>query len=140
MMILKVKDVEYKVKFGFNCFADTDLMERTEALIKIFDDSEHTEDKYGMGRIKEMFIVVRELLFQGFQKYNPVESLEKVGDILDDYADEGTEEEPHDLLNLFGLLTHELMEEGFLKGVMNAVKKAAPKQPKKPQDHLKAQK
>ena len=140
MMILKVKDVEYKVKFGFNSFVDTDLMERTEALIKIFDDKEYSEDKYGMGRIKEMFTVVRELLFVGFQKYNPAISLTAVGDILDDYMDEGTEEEPHDLLNLFELLSHELMEEGFLKGVMNAVEEAAPKQPKKPQDHLKAQK
>lgn len=140
-MTLTVKGVDYKVKFGFNSFIDTDLMERTEGMIKIFDDEEHKEDLYGMGRIKEMFTVVRELLFVGFKKYNPIDSLTEVGDLLDDYMDEGTEEEPHDLLNLFGLLSHELMEEGFLKGVMNAMEKAkTPKQTKKPQDHLKAAK
>ena len=133
---MTVKGVEYKVKFGFNSFVDTDLMERTEAMIKIFDDKANKEDIYGMGRIKEMFTVVRELLFVGMQKYNPMESLEKVGELLDDYIDEGTEENPHDLLELFGNLSNELMNEGFLKGVMTAVEKTA----KKPQDHLKAQK
>ena len=136
MMTMTVKGVEYKVKFGFNSFVDTDLMERTEAMIKIFDDKANKEDIYGMGRIKEMFTVVRELLFVGMQKYNPMESLEKVGELLDDYIDEGTEENPHDLLELFGNLSNELMNEGFLKGVMTAVEKTA----KKPQDHLKAQK
>ena len=136
MMTMTVKGVEYKVKFGFNSFVDTDLMERTEAMIKIFDDKANKEDIYGMGRIKEMFTVVRELLFVGMQKYNPMESLEKVGELLDDYIDEGTEENPHDLLELFGSLSNELMNEGFLKGVMTAVEKTA----KKPQDHLKAPK
>lgn len=136
MMTLTIKGVEYKVKYGFNSFVDTDLMERTESMIKIFDDKANAEDKYGMGRIKEMFSVVRELLFVGFQKYNPVESLEAVGNLLDDYMEEGTEENPHDLLEIFGQISHELMEEGFLKGVMTAVEKTA----KKPQDHLKAQK
>ena len=136
MMILTVKGTEYKVKFGFNSFVDTDLMERTEAMIKIFDDKANKDDVYGMGRIKEMFTVVRELLFVGFKKYNAVESLEAVGNLLDDYIEEGTEENPHDLLELFGNLSNELMSEGFLKGVMTAVEKQA----KKPQDHLKAQK
>lgn len=141
MMVIKVKDKEYKVKFGFNCFIDTDLLERTEKLIKIFDDSEHKDDKYGMERIKDLFTVTRELLFVGFKKYNPLETLEDVGNLLDDYADEGTEENPHDLLELFGTLSNELMNEGFLKGVMNATA-SVPQQraAKKPQDHLKAQK
>lgn len=137
MMKITVKGTEYRVKFGFNSFVDTDLMERTEALIKIFDDKANKDDIYGIGRIKEMFSVVRELLYVGFQKYNPIDTQVAVGDLLDDYMEEGTEENPHDLLELFGQLSHELMEEGFLKGVMNAVEKTAAK---KPQDHLKAQK
>lgn len=137
MMTLTVKGTEYKVKFGFNSFVDTDLMERTEAMIKIFDEKANKDDVYGMGRIKDMFTIVRELLYVGFQKYNPVESLTKVGELLDDYIEEGTEENPHDLLELFGNLSNELMNEGFLKGVMTAVEKQAAK---KPQDHLKAQK
>ena len=136
MMTLTVKGVEYKVKFGFNSFVDTDLMERTEAMIKIFDEKANKDDVYGMGRIKEMFSVVRELLFVGFKKYNPFENVAEIGDLLDDYIEEGTEENPHDLLELFGQLSEELMNEGFLKGVMNAVEKQA----KRPQDHLKAQK
>lgn len=140
MLIMKIKDTEYKVKFGFNAFADSDLMERTEELLKIFDDKEHTEDAYGMVRLKEMFVVVRELLYMGFQKYNPVESLAAVGDLMDDYLDEGTEEHPHDLLDIFGDLVHELMEQGFLRGVTANLMEVGQKSAKKPQDHLKAKK
>jgi len=139
MMTLVVKGTEYKVKFGFNSFVDTDLMERTEELMKIFDDEENKDDKYGMSRIKDLFTCVRELLFVGFKKYNPVETLEEVGNLLDDYIDEGTEENPHDLLELFGNIANELMNEGFLKGIMDKVAENAPA-PKVPRDHLKAQK
>jgi hypothetical protein len=140
MMTMTIKGTEYKIYFSFNAFADSDLMERTEALIKIFDDKENKEDAYGMGRLKETFIVVRELLYEGFKKYNAVDSLTAVGDLMDDYLDEGTEEHPHDLLEIFSSLTTELMERGFLSGLTANLIEAGQKAAKKPQDHLKAQK
>ena len=135
MMTLNVDGTEYKVKFGFNSFVDSDLMERTETMMRVFDDDANKDDKYGMLRMKDLFTCVRELLFVGFQKYNPVPSVQDVGNLLDDYLEEGTEENPHDLLELFSQIANELMNEGFLKGLMNEAQKKV-----QPKDHLKSQK
>lgn len=143
-MVLKVKGKEYKVKFGYNSFCDTDLMDRTSDLLKIFQGAEVVDDKdvSGMGKIKELFTCVRDLLFVGFKKHNPVENVQEVGDILDDYHDEGTEEDKRGILDLFTKLTEELMNEGFLGDLMNqmAENAEAGKTPKTPQDHKKPQK
>ena len=54
MMVLKVKEKEYKVKFGYNSFCDTDLMDRTSALLKIFQGEEIDEDKDGIIYLKDI--------------------------------------------------------------------------------------
>ena len=140
MMILKVKDKEYKVKFGYNSFCDTDLMDRTSDLLKIFQNAEVEDDKdvTGMGKIKELFSCVRDLLYVGFKKNNPVETVQEVGDILDDYHDEATEEDKRGILDLFTKLTEELMSEGFLGDLMGRM--AEVENIAKPQDHKKKQK
>ena len=144
MMLLKVKDTEYKIKFGYNSFCDTDLLDRTSALIRIFKGEEVADDKdvFGMGKIKELFSCVRDLLFVGFQKYNPVNSARDIGDILDDYKEEETEEDKRSILELFTRLTEELMEEGFLSDLLKAIgdSKEEPEIAKIPQDHKKPKK
>lgn len=122
-MELKVKDKVYRVKFGFNSFCDTDLMDRTSDLIKIFNDSEVSDDSEvnGIGKIKELFGCTRDLLFVGFQKFNPVQTAQEIGDILDDYHDEATEEDKRGILDLFTKLTEELMNEGFLGDLMKQI-------------------
>jgi len=129
MMTLKIKDKEYKVKFGYNSFCDTDLMERTSTLLSVIRGAgaASDDDVFGMGRIKDLFDCVRELLFVGFKKYNPVDTVQEIGDLLDDYNDEGTEENPHGILDLFTLLTEELLNAGFLSDILN---KAAEQKPK----------
>ena len=140
MMILKVKDKEYKVKFGYNSFCDTDLMDRTSDLLKIFQGAEVEDDKdvTGMGKIKELFACVRDLLYVGFKKNNPVETVQEIGDILDDYHDEATEDDKRGILDLFTKLTEELMNEGFLGDLMGRMAEA--ENVAKPQDHKKKQK
>lgn len=142
MMLLKVKDREYKVKFGYNSFCDTDLLDRTSDLLRIFQGAgvENDKDVAGMGQIKQLFTCVRELLFVGFEKYNPVECIQEIGNILDDYHDEATEEEAHGIVDLFTMLTEELMSEGFLGDLMTQMAKAEKKAPKMPQDHKKSEK
>lgn len=145
MMILKVKDKEYIVKFGYNSFCDTDLMDRTSDLLKIFHGAEVEDDKdvSAMGKIKDLFICVRDLLFVGFKKNNPVETVQEVGDILDDYHDEATEDDKRGILDLFTKLTEELMSEGFLGDLMMRISETAEEEAKitkMPQDHLKKQK
>lgn len=142
-MELKVKDKVYKVKFGFNSFCDTDLMDRTSDLIKIFNDSEVSDDSEvnGIGKIKELFGCTRDLLFVGFQKFNPVQTAQEIGDILDDYHDEATEEDKRGILDLFTKLTEELMNEGFLGDLMKRITDTTEaKITKNPQDHKNPQK
>ena len=115
MMVLKVKDKEFKVKFGYNSFCDTDLMDRTSDLLKIFQGAgvEDDRDVTGMGKIKELFSCVRDLLFVGFKKFNSVETVQEIGEILDDYHDEAPDGEKRGIIDLFTQLTEELMNEGF---------------------------
>lgn len=144
-MTLKVKENEYKVKFGYNSFCDTDLMDRTSDLLKIFKEEEVEDDNdaKAVGKVKDLFLCVRDLLFVGFKKFNPVETVQDVGDILDDYHDEATEDDSRGILDLFTDLTTELMNEGFLGDLlsqMEEVPEETKKAPKVPQDHKKSQK
>lgn len=142
MMTLKVKDKEYKVKFGYNSFCDTDLMDRTSDLIMIFQNADVEDDKdvTGMGKIKDLFTCVRDLLFVGFEKFNPVETKQEIGNILDDYKDEETEEEKRGIIDLFTKLSEELMNEGFLGELFEKMNQEVEKQPIALQDHKKPQK
>lgn len=144
MMVLNVKGTEYKVKFGYNSFCDTDLMDRTADLLKLFQGAEVEDDKdvTGMGKIKELFTCVRDLLFVGFKKYNPVGTVQEIGEILDDYHDDATEDDKRGILDLFTKLSEELMSEGFLADLMEQLSETAEPQNKKkvPQDHKKPQK
>lgn len=119
-MVLKVKGKEYKVKFGYNSFCDTDLMERTEDLLKLFQSAGVDDDKdvAGLGKIRELFLCVRDLLFFGFKKFNPVEDVQEVGDIIDDYHDEAPEGEKRGVMDIFTKLSEELMNEGFLGEIL----------------------
>ena len=141
MMVLKVKDKEYKVKFGYNSFCDTDLMDRTTDLLKLFQGAEIEDDKdvIGMGKIKELFSCVRDLLFVGFQKFNPVDNKQQIGNILDDYHDDAPEGEKRGILDLFTQLTEELMNEGFLGEFLEDIAETQ-ENTKTPQDHKKPQK
>lgn len=142
MMTLKVNDTEYRVKFGYNSFCDTDLMDRTSDLLKVFQETgaEDDTDVAGMKKVKELFSCVRDLLFVGFKKYNAVETVQEVGDILDDYHDEVVDGEERGILALFTALTEELMSEGFLGDLMNQTVSKEEKSVKIPADHKKAQK
>ena len=141
MMKLVVKKKEYKVKFGYNSFCDTDLMDRTTDLLKLFQGAEieDAKDVIGMGKIKELFSCVRDLLFVGFQKFNPVDNKQQIGNILDDYHDDAPEGEKRGILDLFTQLTEELMNEGFLGEFLEDIAETQ-ENTKTPQDHKKPQK
>lgn len=139
-MVLKVKDKEYKVKFGYNSFCDTDLMERTEDLLKLFQNAGAEDDKdvAGLGKVKELFLCVRDLLFVGFKKFNPVKSVQVVGDIIDEYHDEAPEGEKRGVMNIFTMLSEELMNEGFLGEILND--QTEPEKPEKLEQNRQEQK
>ena len=141
MKTLTINGKDYKIKFGYNAFCDTDLMERVQDLARLFqkNNTESDKDVSGIGKIKDLFCVVRELLFVGFKKYNPADSLQEIGDLLDDYKDEETEEE-RGLFQLFSLLSEELMNAGFLNDLMGVAKPEMENGVKAPQDHKKSSK
>lgn len=145
-MELKVKDKIYKVKFGYNSFCDTDLMDRTSDLLRVFsmEGTKDDNDVYGMGRVKDLFSCVRDLLFVGFKKFNPVETVQEVGEILDDYQEEATEEDNRGIVDLFTKLTEELMNEGFLGNLMHQMAENQTDETESvkriPQDHKKKEK
>ena len=112
MMTLKFRDKEYKVKFGYNNFCDSDLLDRTADAMGIVGELEGaTTDSNSMAKVRKLFTLTRELLFEGFKKFNPVSSLDEVGDILDDYLDEDPEN--HGLVTIFGQIILDLMGGGF---------------------------
>ena len=127
MLELKIKNKEYKIKYGFNSFCDSDLMDRVADMMRLINNDRVSKDeaaavKEFVTNTKELFVLVRELLYIGFERYNPVESLQEVGFLLDDYNEESTEDEPRDLGTLFEMILVELSNEGFLKGLIdNAV-------------------
>lgn len=133
-MVLKVKEKEYKVKFSYNSFCDTDLMERTEDLINLFRNSgvEDDKDAIKLGKFKELFSCVRDLLFFGFKKNNPVNTVQEVGDIIDDYHDEAPEGENRGVMNIFMELSEELVNEGFLGEVLREIAAQEPEEEMEP--------
>ncbi len=138
-MTLRIGEKDYTVKFNYNCFCDTDLLDRVSDLGKLFNGAgaESDKDVTGMGKIRDLFVCVRDLLFTGFQDENPVENVQAVGKLLDQYKAEAPEGEERGILQLFVMLSNELMEEGFLADIL---KVSARKTPKTPQDHQKKQK
>lgn len=137
--VLKIGEKEYKVKFNYNCFCDTDLLDRVDSLGRILQnsDAKADEDVSSTGKIRELFCCVRDLLFVGFQKHNPVKDVQEVGDLLDQYKEETPEGEERGILSLFMILSNELTEEGFLSDMMKETKE---KTPKVPQDYKKPEK
>ena len=124
MFELKFGKKNYKVQFGINSFCDTDLMDRTKKIIRfmsengMFDDKEKVAEEQvdevavimnNLDSYKDVIITTRELLFVGFKKHNPVETIEQVGDMLDDYAENGG-----NLIEVFSKLVEELISKGFM--------------------------
>ena len=142
-MELKVKDKVYQVKFTYNSLCDTDLLDRVGELAKALQSggAENDADVMAMGKIKELFSCVRDLLFVGFEKFNPAESKQEVGEILDDYHEEATEDDKRGILDLYAKLSEELTNEGFLGNLFEELNRAAEnKAAKIPQDHKKKEK
>ena len=131
---------EYKVVFGYGLLTKTDVLDKVQG---ITDGKERS--------LQKMISLLPELLLAGLQKKHKEEfgyesdsekeaALDKVCDLLDDYEDEGTEENPKSGFDLYQLLDKELEKNGFLSGLLNAVAEAQAVEKnatKLPQDHKK---
>ena len=120
MLKFTVENKEYLVEFGFNSFCDTDLLERTGDLITLFSGANVKNDKdvSEMGKIKDLFSITRELLFVGLEEHNPLNDIKDVGKLLDKYRKETPDGESRGVIDIFGMLSEELMNEGFFADLM----------------------
>ena len=140
-MTIKIGEKEYIVKFGYNSFCDSDLLDRTAeamGMIQEIQDLAKDEDENGkevkttaevLAKVRNLFMLTRELLFEGFKKKNPVTSISEVGDILDAYLDE--DKENHGLISIFAMIAQELLKEGFFGNLLTESGKVIAKMPKK---------
>lgn len=119
MMNLKIKDKEYKVKFGYNSFCDTDLLDKTAEVMGFLHGEglqANPDNPNNMDFVRKMFTVTRDLLFEGFKRFNPVEDKNDIGLLLDEYYEENPTE--HGLLNVFVMIAQELLSEGFFGNLL----------------------
>jgi len=116
MTTLTINGTDYKIYFSYNRFCDSDLIDRAAEILDMLKTDGHNKERTeaeNIAIIKKMFNVTRDLLFEGFKRFNPIESKDAVGDLLDDYFCEGTEDDPHGITDIFNIVAGELVAEGF---------------------------
>lgn len=115
MVTFNVHGKEYKVVFGYGLLTKTDVLDKVQG---ITDGKERS--------LQKMISLLPELLLAGLQKKHKEEfgyesdsekeaALDKVCDLLDDYEDEGTEENPKSGFDLYQLLDKELEKMVFIR-------------------------
>lgn len=129
----------YKVKFGYGVLTQSDILTQVSSMGAINNP-------------KDMIKMLPELILVGLQKKHKDEfgyeteeekkiAYDKVCDLLDDYEDESTEENPHNGFILFEKASQELEKNGFLSGMVKAMEEKSEEEkklPKTPQDHKKS--
>lgn len=128
----------YKVKFGYGVLTQSDILTQVSSMGAINNP-------------KDMIKMLPELILVGLQKKHKDEfgyeteeekkiAYDKVCDLLDDYEDESTEENPHNGFTLFEKASQELEKNGFLSEMVKAMEEKSEEEkklPKTPQDHKK---
>ena len=128
----------YKVKFGYGVLTQSDILTQVSSMGAINNP-------------KDMIKMLPELILVGLQKKHKDEfgyeteeekkiAYDKVCDLLDDYEDESTEENPHNGFTLFEKASQEIEKNGFLSGMVKAMEEKSEEEkklPKTPQDHKK---
>lgn len=118
MMKIDVKDKTYNLVYNYNCFCDTDLLDRLGGVIGMMftDDEKDNTPKSVLSDFKDMFVSLRELLYLGLQKNHSDDfpNFECVGEFIDDYV----ESNDKTINDLFADILEELANKGFLKDIL----------------------
>lgn len=152
MLKIKVKDTEYKIKFGYKAIAKGNILKDIVALQKKFSDQgeEDNTEKY-IAMIDEVLDITSRLLLAGLQKYHSdvfgydpddEKSVKNAKDIIENFIDDYIDEDDSmELMELFTALQDELMDNGFLFGKSQKAEEAMIEQDATiaPQDHKKKQ-
>lgn len=128
MLTLKVKDKEYKLKFGYKSFKKTKILSEAVAMQSRLESLDSKKKKKGdllsdVELIEDILQLVSKLVLAALQKFHAEfrvdhrdpESVRKSEDMADDLIDDYMDEEgAMDVMTLFGVLFQELFNEGFL--------------------------
>ena len=136
MFSFTVNGKEYKVKYGYRVLCNSDLIDKVTSISQ--------ENNGFKGAMK----TVAELILAGLQKCHKDEfgyeteseeetALAKVYDLMDEYEEESTEENPQSGYTLFEKCNEELMKNGFLSEMTKRAAENAKEQDATviPQDH-----
>ena len=140
MVTFNVNGKEYKVVFGYGLLAKSDVLDKIQGI-------SGGEEK----SLQKMISILPELLLAGLQKKHKDEfgyetdsekeaAFQKVCNLLDDYEEESTKENPKNGFDLYKALDTELEKNGFLSGLLNTVAEIQAQEKnatKIPQDHKK---
>ena len=133
MYTWKVKGVTYNIRFTYGILYNSDLL----------DVLTSTKQPESLGEaVKSSMAQLPELLLAGLQKYHATEFsysndeekkvlVNKIWDMIDDYEDEATEENPQNGATLLEDLTKELEKNGFLARLLTMAENANTKDMKK---------
>lgn len=135
MTTLVINGNEYNIKYGYLATARCGVIDKVQEL----EDMTKDGDELNMEDINKVLKILPELLLAGLQKCHSdefgydydtedgkKEALDKTYILLDDYFDEN---DKTDIIDLFNILTDEMVKNGFLA---NALREGAETQEQKP--------
>lgn len=113
MFSFKVGEKEYKVKYGYRVLCNSDLIDKVTSI-----GQENNGFKGAMKTVAELILAGLQKCHKdefGYETENEEETaLAKVYDLMDEYEEESTEENPQSGYTLFEKCNEELMKNGFL--------------------------
>lgn len=124
-MIIKVKEKEYKLKFGYKALGKSGILKEVTAIQSTIREKwGNGENEAGLAEmIGDIFELISRMVLAAMQKFNQdyrvdydshesvQNGIDKVYDLLDDYMEE---EDALDIMSFFEQLTEELFDNGFL--------------------------
>lgn len=136
MTTLVINGNEYKIKYGYEATARCGVIEKVNKLEEVLNSAENME----IADLNKLLQILPELLLAGLQKFHKDEfgynyeteegksdALNKAYELVDDYFDA----DDADIIDLFNLLTEEMVQNGFLANLLQRGAEAEQK-PKAP--------
>lgn len=136
MTTLVINGNEYKIKYGYEATARCGVIEKVNKLEEVLNKAENME----IEDLNKLLQILPELLLAGLQKFHKDEfgynyeteegksdALNKAYELVDDYFDA----DDADVIDLFNLLTEEMVQNGFLANLLQRGAEAEQK-PKAP--------
>ena len=126
MTTLVIDGNEYKIKFGYEATARCGVIDNVTELENLMEKGENMQNE----DLTTLLSLVPKILVAGLQKFHKDEfgynyetgegkdaALNKAFELVDDYFDENKDA---DIIDLFNLLTEEMVQNGFLAQLLQS--------------------